>query len=241
MYVFIKNLILDILSPSLCLLCKNYPPDLDKEMHICTSCLRNIPWNSCFFCVVCERRLPELSSRCRSHSQVTLCSAAPYNYAPIKNLIWELKFRNTKVAAKTLAKILFTYTERVLLKELHSIDFIIPIPLHYKREKERGYNQSELISRYFIDLLSLQVLQPIFDTASLTRVKYTEPQTEKNRDARLINLHDAFEVRNGTALHDKCVLLIDDVYTSGATMRAAAYTLKKHKVKRIICLTLAQA
>jgi ComF family protein len=101
------------------------------------------------------------------------------------------------------------------------VDYIIPIPLHPNRERERGYNQAQLLAA---DLSSL-VQQPV-GTNELFRNKHTRTQVGLNYEERSRNVADAF-VANGRHVRGKHILLIDDVYTTGATMMAAATALRQ--------------
>jgi ComF family protein len=115
------------------------------------------------------------------------------------------------------------------LKQLNwadNIDMIIPIPLHEKKEAERGYNQSVLIAEGMSDILNIPVAANI-----LVRTRYTESQTQKTRTERLENMKDAFKTV-GDSLSGKHILLVDDVLTTGATLEAAALALtSSYKVK----------
>jgi len=96
-------------------------------------------------------------------------------------------------------------------------DLIIPVPLHPKRLKKRGYNQSEQIAKGLASVLKLPV-----STQQLVRRENIESQTKKSRFTRYENLTEAFSVKDPSELIDKHVLLVDDVMTTGATMEACS-------------------
>ena len=114
---------------------------------------------------------------------------------------------------------------------------VVPIPLHVSRLHERGFNQSELIARY----LGKQLLWKI-DTHVLERIRKTIPQVEmKNREERIKNIQSAFLVHQKYPIpKHTTVLLVDDVYTTGATMQSAALVIKQYGVSRVFGFTLAQ-
>lgn len=111
--------------------------------------------------------------------------------------------------------------------------FLIPIPLHISRFRERGYNQAEVLGK----LLAKQLAIPV-ETNVLVRVKKTIPQAAiKHRKERLKNMDSVFETKNTVS---GPVLLFDDVFTTGATMRAAAEVLKQKGAKSIWAMTMAR-
>ncbi len=115
-------------------------------------------------------------------------------------------------------------------------DLIIPIPLHPKRLKKRGYNQSEQISKGLASVLNLPL-----STHNLVRMDNTESQTKKSRFARYENLKDAFVVKNSSELIKKHIVLVDDVMTTGATMEACSIELLKIEGLKISICTMAYA
>jgi len=102
------------------------------------------------------------------------------------------------------------------------IDGIVPVPLHYKKEAIRGYNQSSLIAEGMNEILSI----PVFDKV-LIRNRHTESQTKKTRAERVQNMEEAFSIKSPELVKDKHLLLIDDVLTTGATLESCALALLK--------------
>ena len=100
---------------------------------------------------------------------------------------------------------------------VRSLDAIIPVPLHAKKEAARGYNQTALIARGMGEVLSVPVME-----RTLIRTKHTASQTRMSREERVQNVADAFQLSPGTCLTGRRVLLIDDVLTTGATLEAAS-------------------
>ena len=131
---------------------------------------------------------------------------------PIQALIHKLKYENTFALAQPLAEIML----QAWPNWVPPIDCIIPVPLHEKRYKARGYNQSELLARHLSQHQHL-----VMDTHSLIRTRHTQPQVHLNAIERQSNVAGAFTVQ-GTDIAGKHILLIDDVFTTGATLSAAA-------------------
>ena len=92
--------------------------------------------------------------------------------------------------------------------------------MHPKKERARGYNQSELIARGISKIMNLPV-----ETGNLIRVQYTETQTKKNRMERIANVEKVFDVKDSSRFENKHIMLIDDVITTGSTIEACASIL----------------
>ena len=107
------------------------------------------------------------------------------------------------------------------------IDGIVPIPLHRKRRRKRGYNQAELYARFLGELLDIPV-----HSKMLIRVENTRPQKNLNDAERKNNLKKAFKCRENI-VQSKCILLVDDIYTTGSTIDAAAEELKSAGVQTV--------
>lgn len=116
------------------------------------------------------------------------------------------------------------------------VDTVIPVPLHPKKFRKRGYNQSECIASGIAQGLGREL-----DTGSLLRVVYTDTQTKKTRQERVANVANAFEVQHALRLQGKHVLLVDDVITTGATLEACANKLLAVENCRVSVAVLAYA
>ena len=136
----------------------------------------------------------------------------------VQHLIHELKYKGNKEAGVFLGQQLGETLKDAPL--FQGIDYLIPVPLHPKREKQRGYNQSLMICQGIQEVMGI----PIGDKY-LVRAVYTETQTHKTAEERFKNVKDIFEVRFAEELKDKHVLLVDDVLTTGATLESCAHQL----------------
>ncbi len=153
-----------------------------------------------------------------------------YQNEKIRALIHEAKFNQNAHAWKLLNVLLrlhFSY-----IKE--PIDFIIPIPLSKKRMRTRGYNQVyEILTAYHTsDSIPIE-------NSILIRSRHTRPQTELPRKDRLTNIADAFTVKNSEKVRGKHILIVDDVTTTGATLRAAKAALLPHSPASVTCIAIA--
>jgi ComF family protein len=148
-----------------------------------------------------------------------------------REAIHQLKYHNMRVMAVPLANILHSY----LAENPIEADFLVPVPLHPKRLRERGYNQSLLLARHLGKLACIAVREDV-----IKRCVNTPPQARTGSSAeRHSNMRGAFACTYGK-LKDKKVLLIDDVSTSGATLDACALALKKAGAASVRGLTVAR-
>ncbi len=174
------------------------------------------------------------------HDEPGFFSVFEYKEKPVHSLLQSLKYKGGRDVAKTCAELLYEHLceylgERVLFNKFEK-PLVVPIPLHPKRMRERGFNQAELIGRELVKLdASLELSSDM-----LKRIKNTESQTKmKNRDERIKNVHECFAVHNPEKIKERNIILIDDVYTTGATMNEARAALKKSGAREVLCVTVA--
>ena len=152
----------------------------------------------------------------------------------MRNILHEIKYKENHNLGIEMGKVL----GRAMIKipQLTNADVIIPIPLHPKREIERGYNQSNLIA-----LGMSQVMGQIVSADSVIRKKYNSTQTNKKRYERFINSSEIFKVVTPQVLKNKHVILIDDVITTGATIEACGNALLEVEGLKLSVVSLAVA
>ena len=150
----------------------------------------------------------------------------------VQNLIHSLKYKGKTEVGVLMGKLL---AQKLKESELYKdIDLIIPVPLHQKKLRLRGYNQSE----YIAIGLGKEMEIP-FTTTNLARKKATESQTKKARYTRFENMLQVFEIKNAEELKDKHILLIDDVITTGATLEACGNVLLNVGIKKLSIAAIA--
>ncbi|MBU4348404.1 ComF family protein [Patescibacteria group bacterium] len=230
----IKNIFLDILFPPICLNCEIDLQKNEIENKICNECLKSIVINSSFFCPKCKARFAENKKICHLESKYLLASATSYNNKAIKNIIHFLKYKKWKSLENIIKPIIEKYLEDI---NYNFEDFIIvPIPLHPDRQKERGFNQSEIIGQIICNKLNLRLENKI-----IQRIRYTEPQAKsKTSEERKNNIKNCFALVNSKKVKNKNIILIDDIHTTGLTINEASKTLKNAGVKKIIAFVLAK-
>jgi len=116
-----------------------------------------------------------------------------------------------------------------------SIELIVPVPVYATKRRERGYNPSEVLAR----ALSKKLSKPL-DYKNLKKVKWTESQSELDKKRRLNNIKGAFLTVDRNVFSGRNILIVDDVFTTGATLNECAKVLKEINVKKVFSLTLAR-
>lgn len=227
---------LDFLFPKFCAGC-NRPAG-----YLCANCRLQITQKP-LICPICFR--PSIGGLThplctRKYGPDGLWSLASYN-EPMRQLIHKLKYRFVKDTAQILIDLLLEYWASHpnvlidLLKKTHGQNWqIIPVPLHKKRQNWRGFNQSNL----FATILSEKLSIPLNDC--LIRPLNTKPQFQLNRQARLQNTRHAFDLAPKHQHLTANIILIDDVWTTGATLRSCAQVLKRAGVERVWIVTIAR-
>jgi ComF family protein len=215
----IYTLFLNIVFPPLCLICGKYVEKFQKN-PVCPECYNRI---------IVLRYADRVG-------RLTIRAATDYRDKNIKKLIRLLKYKDVKIAAETLGRLL---AERISRAEpMPPETIIVPIPLHPSKEKQRGYNQSKLIANIVGKILNIQVAPDV-----LRRIKKGNAQMGiDDYDERAENIRGSFAAgRDNGLAKGKTVLLVDDVLTSGSTMREAMREIIKMKPKRIIPAVVARA
>ncbi len=173
------------------------------------------------------------------HDLCTVCREglanfdSAYSYGsyegPLQKLIHLFKYAKVESLATPLGRLL---SQALPLDQ--NFDVIIAMPIHWRKHWERGFNQAELLARPIARRFGLKL------SGNLRRVRYTASQAGLSESARRDNLKGSFKVDKPQQLAGKRVLLIDDVFTTGATLRAAAAVLKSAGVRHVSALTLAR-
>jgi len=213
---FIWTTIIYIIYPPLCPVCKEI---VDEKNQICENCYKKI------FRLDTEEFLPEVLSG--------VFNITKYREGT-RDLLRRLKFNNDLKVVPVLKKILAHVAENSELNNfLSQVDIATYVPLHEKRFKERGFNQVELIFEDFLAEKNLPVEN------LLTRIKSTPHLFDLNPTERKKVVKDAFSVVEGINLQGKKILVVDDIYTTGATTSACAEVLKNAGAEKIFVLAFA--
>ena len=216
----LQNLFKDftnLLYPELCPACDS--PLSNNEKEICIKCEFDLPYTD--FHLHLDNPVAK-----QFWGRIPLDTAMALLYftkeSKTQNLIHQLKYKNQPQIGFLLGEMI---GERLLASGIHqNFDFIVPVPIHEKRLRSRGYNQSEYIANGIARVLQIPVR-----TKVVIRYKETKSQTKNERFERFQNLDNVFMVLQPMAITGKHILLVDDVITTGATFEACANTLNQHK------------
>lgn len=219
-----------IFFPNKCLACKKA---IEYDELFCNKCCDIIPVNDARYCLFCN----ETHEKCQceiTNSNPLSTIISPFFYeGGIENAIIDLKFNNNRFNAKKLGIILnYSVLQSGLAKK---IDIIIPIPMVKNDINKRGYNQSILLAKW----LSFYSEIP-FNSDILIKIKRTQKQHNLSAKQRAVNLSGAFLVKNCNCVKGKNVLLVDDVYTTGTTMKICSQTLLDAGCQNVIGLSVAK-
>jgi len=225
----IINDFLNLFFPATCVACGN---DLYRnEETLCTRCLSDLPFTG-----FQHERNNQVEKLFWGRVEVENAAAMFYFRKGNRSqkLLHQLKYKSNKELGQMLGRM---WGHRLNESVFNRVDVIIPIPLHWKRERKRGYNQSAMIARG----MSLAMQRPVALHAA-KRVVETSTQTRKSRYERWNNVRNIFQIDNPESLQGKHVLLVDDVITTGATLEAlACEVLEKCPGAKISVAALAYA
>jgi ComF family protein len=200
---------------------------------LCDRCRRQIRRLEEPLCRRCGAELDSRQDACgcrtRMHALSRLRSAVAYE-GPVEPLVHRFKYQGWRALARPLALLL---CDRIVVEGLAS-SFVLPVPLHRERRRQRGFNQAELLARELRQHLALR--DP---PGRLVRVRATRPQVGSDRLRRWENVSGAFAWRGGT-LDGRSLMVVDDVATTGATLEACAAALKAAGSGPVIGVTVAR-
>lgn len=239
----IKNWIkrgLDLLYPAWCQICRNQPASPDAG-HVCQECIARIKPVNPPYCAKCGAPYP---GHITTEFRCSNCADARFHFDYARSavqatgvaleIIHRYKYKQAVWFEPLLGRLLATAAAPDL--SAGQWDLIVPVPLHPARERERGFNQAARLAMFLARATGIPV-----NTSLLIRKKYTHTQTTLNRRERARNMVGAFGLaRHDTDLARKRIVLVDDVFTTGATTDACAAVLKRHGSAKVCVWTLAR-
>ena len=221
--------ILNIIFPNVCCICNS---GLTKnEELICFHCRSDLPKAN--FSDAKENELTNMF-----YGKLNLDFGISYLYfyksGITQKLLHKFKYKNYP----EIGEMIGNWIGHELLKSKieHNVNIIIPVPLHHRKERKRGYNQSQYLAKGISDITKIPTNFKI-----LKRIQYNESQTHKSKEQRWKSVEDAFQVINNTIVENKNVLLVDDVITTGATLEACGHQILKSGASGLSIATIALA
>jgi len=256
----------DAAFPTRCLGCDQLyrPPTVEAEVSeqidpdrrfrhlvadaLCSRCAR-IEWVAPPLCTACGRPFATSSGvdhRCTDCLKHRYCfdrarSVGVYGNA-LQLLVSFLKYQGAVQLAAPLGRLMWDHL--ITFQDMGEVDRIVPVPLHWRRLRRRGFNQAELLLRHWpglIDGRGAVLLRGKVTVNALARIRFTASQTGLGPEERQQNLRQAFKVKHPEQIKGCRVLLVDDVFTTGATVDACARALKRSGADAVHVFTLARA
>lgn len=227
-----------ILWPNACAVC--HKPILPTDDKLCRTCWQEI--SKAIASDYCRRCGRDVSPFGIVNGRCGFCRDLEFPWAGMirvgsyadafRSLILSLKFSERTEWADRLALMLQNAVLAAGIAD--QIDFIVPVPLHWRRRLRRGFNQSKLLAQ------KMRLDGPAVQT-DLVRIRYTEQQWNLTAPQRRRNVKGAFAVRRGHPFEGKSVLLVDDITTSGATLAECSKILKQAGAQKVFAAVLAAA
>jgi ComF family protein len=237
--------LIDLIYPPRCAICgeflwKGRAKEDHEELLFGRPCFDGFSQITSPLCTVCGR--PFVSRVGEDHAcedclrKAPSCDMvrAPYLYeGGMMEAIHQFKYSGRSHLAHSLGPLLTSFVKTWLDRTADCVT--MPVPLHPKRLRERGFNQSLLLARHVASRLGTGL-----DFLSLTRIRYTQPQTGLKSEERRRNVRKAFEVKDKEAVKGRSILLVDDVTTTGNTLNECARVLKRAGAEHVFGLVLAR-
>lgn len=235
----VLSVILDILFPPVCVACGHDRGEAERDSILCSQCRAALVPDPALHCPVCRKQLPldaidsPRSARCHPSASHLVLSAVPYEHPVAKALIKQLKFQRSEQAASILTDLCVSAFKNL---PMHKLGAIVPIPLSSKRLRLRGFNQAELLASALGRAYTLPMEKV------LLRVRDTSPQSDLTHfTERRVNVADAFILDARVGTHAAQYAIVDDVWTSGATMSEAAAVLRQAGARTLYGIVVARA
>ncbi|NQT64719.1 MAG: ComF family protein [FCB group bacterium] len=229
----ILQIFIGLFFPKICLSCDEHL--LENEQYICSSCFNVLEFLE-DICLICGA--PKTEEKCR------VCQTNEFLFKEarsvfmfntvVQNLIHEFKYNEITRIAKFFGKLSQEYIEK--FQPFDHIDYVVPVPLHKVKKRSRGFNQSEYLTRQIARNMNWKHLPNL-----IKRKRFTETQTKLNKEQRRKNVSFAFKINSKYIIKGKNILLVDDVFTTGATVNSITAVLKEKQVNKVYVFTIGRA
>lgn len=221
--------LLNLFFPKVCYAC--HQPLMAQEDTICVDCRHALPVTNFHF-----DKNPALQKVLYGRAEIDLGTALFRfeKHSPVQQLIHELKYKGHEHIGEVLGD--WLGGELATLPEWRNINMVIPVPIHKKKLRERGFNQVTKFGKRLALTLDAEYREDI-----LIKVIHTKTQTKKTRNERSRNNQNLYQLKHPESISNKHILLVDDLITTGATLEGCINTLKQAKNVKISIATMAIA
>lgn len=201
----------------------------------CLICGKLVPT---IWCEECKKRLQERAILKIERKEQGECYFEKHLYLfwyrnEIRKLLLDYKFNDKSYLYQIFSEIIIKNEK--ICGILKKYDIMMPVPIHPKRKRQRGYNQSALMAKEIVKQIEKLEYQEL-----LEKLKDTVPQSSLKREQRRKNVQKVYKMKKKAKIEQKNVILLDDIYTTGSTVNAIAKVLKEHGVNEILVLTIAK-
>lgn len=213
--------------------------------EVCVACGVELLQSESGACLKCLYMIPRTNNFSKENNSAEILMAgripferiATFSYfvegGVLRPMIHKLKYYNGKNLGLLLGKM---FGEDLLASDfINNIDVILPVPLHPKKQRSRGYNQAEVIANGISEATKIPVI-----TNNLTRLVFNPTQTKRTKTERWKNVSGIFEIKDSTVFESKHILLVDDVITTGSTIEACGYALQNCDNLKISIATIGE-
>jgi len=234
---FVDSIVGDIFPENFTCIACQAEMDHDSRYSLCDKCMDRLEFIGNKSCELCGAKIfadTKICIDCMANSRIIERNYSALVYSgEIKKIVHAYKYLGHKYLSKPLGNIL--YDKYVEVNNEIDADIIIPVPLNINRERERGFNQVTLMLKQF------EKCRDIIDDKVLVRIKDTPQQMSLAKEKRRENVEGAFEIKDESAVKGANVLLVDDIYTTGATMDECARVLYRAGANNVCSMTLCNA
>ncbi len=233
----LADALMDLLFPPRCQVCGELCDD-----PLCATCMEDVEFITDPVCPYCGQAVQpgwppgRLCAECRDGRAVSGARAAGFYAGTLRDAVRRFKFDGRTRLAEPLAEMLVVVVRREVDESglpLGDCAALVPVPLHPARLQWRGFDQARMLCERMAEAVAMPVWTDV-----LARIRNTTPQTELRGSSRRENVLGAFEARRGFKLRGRSILLVDDVFTTGATIEECARELRRAGAAAVYALTV---